>query len=270
MELLAPMLAEKLDGDLTQYTEDTFAWEQKVDGQRVLVHVDGNSITPVSRDGGYKRTHWSEAMASEFRKLTGQWIFDGEIIQGTLYLFDLPCGNGVTPATPYAERRAELARVYKKWKPFGVKLLPTYTDLESKVALYRTLITNGGEGIMVKHMDAPYLIGKRSTKNRKAKFVNDVDCLVTDLRRGGKSNIVVSAYDSDKLIEIGEVSALTGDKDRIKVGDVVVVQYLYATTNKEGNPRLYQPTYPKIRTDKAAEECSVEQLVYSNKEVVNV
>lgn len=272
MELMTPMLAEAVDvRSLVDYADTPeWAFEQKVDGQRVLIHVDNKSVTPISRDGRYKRTFWTTQMTAEFTKLTGQWVFDGEIIAGTLWLFDMPCGDGVTTATPYGQRRAALAKVFKAWKPFGIKVLPSYTDLEDKVALARTLMVNGGEGVMVKRLDASYLIGKRSSKNLKAKFVNDVDCIATGLRRNGKSNIVVSAYDNDRLVEIGEVTALAGDGARIQVGDVLVVRYLYATTTKEGNPRLYQPTLPKIRTDKDAEDCTVDQLVYSNKEIISV
>jgi hypothetical protein len=40
------------------------------------------------------------------------------------------------------------------------------------------------------------------------------------------------------------------------VGDVVTVILLYSTDDN----RLYQPTMPKIRLDKAPEECGWDQL----------
>jgi ATP-dependent DNA ligase len=47
------------------------------------------------------------------------------------------------------------------------------------------------------------------------------------------------------------------------VGSVVTVRYLYATADD----RLYQAKYPVLRTDKEPKECTMDQLVYTNKAV---
>jgi len=118
------------------------------------------------------------------------------------------------------------------------------------------------EGLIFRQLDAPYREG-RSKDLIKIKFRHTVDCVVTDLRRDKKANMALGLFDDSQLVEVAECTALAGDKNRIRIGDVVEVTYLYASADN----RLVQPTKPVIRTDKFARECTLDQLVYPNKSV---
>lgn len=274
--IVKPMLAESVDkANLPKLAEDNrVAFEQKVDGTRQLVHVDNGKVFVANRQGKAKANGAMPGPVMAFFSVMrgGPYIFDGELVGRTFWLFDWPVASSyVTCSDPYSYRRDVLNLWYAEWGANEhVRLLPSLREPLGKLELARDLFANGAEGVMVKDLGGPYVSGKRTRYIRKAKFTWDADCVVVDRGRGlsddgtPKDNIVVAVYDNGTLREIGEVTALAGDGAKVKVGDVVCVKYLYVTAEH----RLYQPTYPKIRTDKSAEECTMDQLRYGNKEVM--
>lgn len=248
-----------------------YAGEPKVDGDRVLVHIGEGSVFFASSTG--KDARGSAAIRKDFEPFATSdsvWVWDGELCNGVYHLFDLIIGGSlVTPDMPFVERRSVLEEFFARWAPSpAVQLLPSYTDHYDKALLAKTIKQEKGEGLMFKRLDAPYLPGKRSDAMWKVKFRKDVDCVVTCsvcrqincehmlVSRDGKNNMVLSVYRDGELVEVGECTALAGDGKRVQVGDVVCVRLLNVTKDF----RLYQPTLPRIRSDKDATECLWEQL----------
>jgi hypothetical protein len=120
----------------------------------------------------------------------------------------------------------------------------------------------GFEGVIFRRLDAGY-IQKRSSNLLKYKFRHDADCVVTALGTKGKANMALGLMSCGSLVDVGECSALTGDQHRIRVGDVVTVTYLYASSDR----RLVQPTKPRLRRDKDPADCTIDQLFYPTKTV---
>jgi ATP-dependent DNA ligase len=201
-------------------------------------------------------------------RLPGDWFLDGEFLDGVLYAFDLPqAGGAVSTTTDYATRRDVLERFFGAWDPDGIKLLPVAWTPEDKADLFKRVVENSCEGVILNDTTAPYRPGRRSSAILKVKLTNTADCVVIDVRRNGKDNMALAAYTpGGKLVEIAECTALAGDGWKVKIGDVVEVQYLYAVDRSR--PRLVQPTKPLIRTDKAPEECLTSQLHFTNKTVL--
>lgn len=291
MTVLFPVLADKVtEGRIDKYiNDDDWAAEQKLDGMRILVRVDDKGVVCLQRQGKPTSKDVPAGVYAAFKPLvgSGEWFFDGEMILGqmgkrTLWLFDMPlAGTQVDPTTDLWTRKQMLDGFYEGYfDPAGdVRLLPTAYETADKALLVKRVAENGGEGVMFKHLDKPYEQPKSPTPKNgvrsrwilKAKNWNSVDCVVIATRLDGKDNIQVGVYDGtfkggNQPRVIGECTALAGDKDAIKVGDVVEIKYLYA--NDPRAPRLYQPTYPKIRDDKAPFECTIDQLVFCNKDVL--
>lgn len=246
--------------------------ETKVDGHRLVIHVGQGEFDGVSRKGLDLLGVTDEIRAefNAFRDGGVRWVFDGELLNRTFYLFDLiEAGAHVDPSKPFEFRRAVLETFYEKWSPGpAVKLLTCAKTSESKRFMAAEVEAQCGEGLMFKDVNAPYLIGRKAGIRSKAflklKYRHDIDCVVMDLGRGRnsdgnvKQNMVLGLFKpgSTRPTEVGECGALTGDGPRVQVGDVVTVILLYSTDDN----RLYQPTMPKIRLDKAAEECGWDQL----------
>lgn len=280
MTALKPVLAELMpEGRLDHYlTNDLWVADQKLDGQRILIQVIDGRVVALQRNGIVTSKFVPEAVYKPFRGLkTGEWYFDGELLDGVLWLFDMPlAGTHVSPSDPLDYRIQMLDGFYDGYlagNP-GVRLLPHAYSAADKAALHARTLAEGGEGVMFKHLDKPYdqpnnpnaKQGIRSRWILKAKNRQTVDCVVTRIRLNGKDNMELAVYDGATLKVIGECTALAGDGPRVQPGDVVEVLYLYA--NDRSAPRLYQPTKPMIRTDKTAPECTIDQLVYANKSVL--
>lgn len=266
---MKPMLAEVLDpGDLDRVLTDDNWWaQQKLDGDRVLFSVEDGVATALNRQGEIRRNLVPRVLFGQFARLPGTWVFDGELMDdGTYWLFDLPKANvHIAPTDPYRFRLVVLERFFAGWQPDEcVRLLPTARSTEAKARLIEETMARNGEGVIFKDSAAPYRAGKRSTTMRKVKFTKTVDCVVTDVGREGRANCHVALFEGGQLVEVGSVA--TAGKPVPHVGDVLEVRYLYAS----GDRRLYQPVYLKVRTDKAPSECTIDQLVYTDRTVVEL
>ncbi len=268
--MLKPQLAEPIQlADIVRYCEDPQWFNQlKVDGHRRLIEVNDRRVTPFNRRG--EKTDLPRPITRRL-SLDGDWIFDGELVGDELWLFDLPrAGHLVCPSDPFRKRLDLLESLFEQWgEDPSVRLLPCYRTHADKVDFVRRALLANVEGIIFRRADGMYHSGRRTLDLLKAKFWRDVDCVVTGLGIDGKANMSLGVYDGvhPEPIDIGEVTALAADGARCKIGDVVTVRYLYFGVNQD-KPRLYQPNLPKIRTDKSPRECTIDQLVHANKEVV--
>lgn len=261
--------------DLVRLLEDEhWGTQQKLDGSRLCVSVQDGQVEARGRYGQPTVLHGfvSGALGKIFPN--GHFVFDGELMRvgpknSRYVVFDMPvAGDLITPETPYAQRYdalTELAKIcsWEEWD--AISLLPTATTHLEKVRMVRRLTQANAEGVIVRRLDAPYQEGRRSPDVLKFKYIKTVDCRVKDANVGGKKNFLLELVDEDgKWHEVGKVSALEGDGPGIRVGCVVQVRYLYTTSDN----RLYQPTYPVLRTDKKPDECTLSQLVYTDKSVL--
>lgn len=260
-----PQLAESIDLlELPTYANDEeYVFESKFDGVRCCVKVSGD-VRLLNRQGEPKllfRKPTERMLVSEFRRLgSGPFILDGELVDETLWVFDVPfAGNIIGPHHPFKLRRDLLVQLFKVWKPdAAIQLVESASSRMEKLNMAKTILGEGGEGVIVKHINAPYRLGKRSVAWKKAKFVKQIDCVIVDKGRNGKDNMTVAVFDDGALIELCDVSALTGDGPRTQIGDVVTVTYL--GVKHADRPRLTQPVKPILRTDKRPEECTIDQL----------
>lgn len=278
MDLLIPTLADPLPESKLErlLSDDDWRAEVKVDGERLLVHVDEGKVIPVNRRGAVTNLP-SKEISNAFATLTtGTWAFDGEVVNYKFHVWDMPiAGTAITPDQPYEQRRAVLEAFMSRWDMGGsILLLPSYREEDEKRGLLHRVRDHGGEGIMLKYIHAPYYSGKRTDKIRKLKFWKSVDVIIKDIRIDGKDNALMQMIcpgDCDHprcsgLVEVGTISTI--GKGSVQPGDVFEVKFLYAVDR--ARPRLYQPTILRKRTDKGFEECTINQLdtCYTNKEVI--
>jgi len=107
---------------------------------------------------------------------------------------------------------------------------------------------------------SPYEPGNRSEGLLKWKFLKEVDAEVVQVGKGGKANAVLAVYDHNgEQVIIGQVSTI--GRSGVVVGAVVEVAFL--GTHSKDTPVLFQPRIVRIRTDKAAAECFIDQLANS-------
>jgi ATP-dependent DNA ligase len=215
---------------------DEWAYEQKLDGFRAIVFVDGGEAYVQSRGG--------KALARYFPELSfppGRYVLDGELvirdaegnvefdalqsrihpaesrinllareIPAGLVAFDLLAeGDEALLDTPFAERRERLERLLGDT---SVELSALSRDTaQAEEWLRRT------EGTMAKQLDAPYLPGKRKGM-AKVKRERTIDCVVMGWRPGKEEgtvgSLILGLYDGDDLRPVGHTSGFTADAKR--------------------------------------------------------
>lgn len=284
-------LAESLDlSQVMRYLEDPNWWvEQKLDGHRILVvindpddplnHPPKHSI--LNRNGKpytkpFGRKVWYSLHGMKNRISAEHVIYDGELVDGKLWLFDLLyLDDLITVESPYRDRRKLLQSMHDAQltdvpddlvKEFqeSVGIVPVAKDEEKKKELTFRVLKSGGEGVILKNKEAPYRPGVRSHDMLKVKFVSEAEVIVSEVGRKGKDSLRLHIYRDNQLVEVGACSSI--GKEPVEVGDVITVRYLYLGADE----RLVQPRMMRKREDKEAQDCTWGQLKAVNKEVLTL
>ncbi|MEV0741717.1 ATP-dependent DNA ligase [Streptomyces sp. NPDC050549] len=211
------------------------AVEEKLDGIRVQVHRDGETVRLYTRtlDDITDRLPELTAAAQELR--SERFILDGEVISfdedGRPRSFQETAGRAgsrvdvataaetvpVSPVffdalsvdgrdlldLPFAERHAELARLVPEPMRVRRTLVSGPDDVPAAEAFLAATLRRGHEGVVVKGLDAPYSAGRRGASWLKVKPVHTLDLVVLAAewghgRRTGKlSNLHLGARNPD-------------------------------------------------------------------------
>ena len=160
----------------------------------------------------------------------------------------------------------------------------------------KNIFAAGGEGMVFKHMDCPYRVGKRTTASQMFKYkesLDSVDLICIGLEDptyyyegkeaeswlyknekgelitkpvyyGWKTALRVGAYKDGKIKEIGTVASGLTDADREDMGvnpenwinKVVEIQCM--STTKDG--ALRHPVFRRVREDKGPDDCLWDEI----------
>jgi ATP-dependent DNA ligase len=215
---------------------EEWAYEQKLDGFRAIVFVDGEESYIQSRGG--------KELARYFPELSfpsGRYVLDGELvirdadgsiefdalqsrihpaesriallskeIPAGLVAFDLLAeGDDSLLETPFGERRERLEALLGD-TPIETSELTRDTE-RAEEWLRRT------EGTMAKRLDAPYIPGKRKGM-AKVKRERTIDCVVMGWRPGKEEgtvgSLILGLYDSGELRSVGHISGFSQETKR--------------------------------------------------------
>ena len=215
---------------------EEWAYEQKLDGFRAIVFVDGEDSYVQSRGG--------KALLRYFPELSfpaGRYVLDGELvirdaegnvefdalqsrihpaesrikllseeIPAGLIAFDLLAeGDEALLETPFGERRERLERLLDETS-VETSLLSRDTE-QAEEWLRHT------EGTMAKQLDAPYIPGKRKGM-AKVKRERTIDCVVMGWRPGKEEgtvgSLILGLYDDGELRSVGHISGFSQETKR--------------------------------------------------------
>ncbi|MEV5236947.1 ATP-dependent DNA ligase [Streptomyces pseudogriseolus] len=209
--------------------------EEKLDGIRVQVHRDGDTVRVHTRTLDDITDRLPEVTAAA-RELAGErFILDGEVISfdgtGRPRSFqetagrvgsrvDVATAARETPVSPvffdalsvdgrdlldlpFTERHAELARLVPEPMRVRRTVVDGPDDVEAAERFLADTLERGHEGVVVKGLDAPYSAGRRGASWLKVKPVHTLDLVVLAAewghgRRTGKlSNLHLGARTAD-------------------------------------------------------------------------
>jgi len=254
-------------------SDDRVVAQQKLDGNRVLVHVGAETFA-TNRTGQITSVHASVLEGASH--LPHGTVLDGEIVgtdaAGPVYwVFDvLSIGDEDVRSLGYLARWERLDQDLEPGFAGPLRVLACAHGTRSKKALLQKLRAANAEGIVFKDGAAAYAPGRPSSGGTqlKHKFVKSADVILTE-NAGNAYRMAV--YDGKTLREVGKVFSGTTNTsrrdidDRLAAGDRLVaeVRYLYATDDHQ----LFQPVFVRLRTDKRPLACTLSQLRKTSRDV---
>ncbi|MDX6362210.1 MAG: ligase 1, partial [Streptomyces sp.] len=209
--------------------------EEKLDGIRVQVHRDGDTVRIYTRTLDDITDRLPELTAAALELKGERFILDGEVIalgaDGRPRSFqeiagrvgsrvDVATAAAAVPVSPvffdalsvdgqdlldlpFTERHAELARLVPEPMRVRRTLVPGPDDAPAAETFLADTLARGHEGVVVKGLDAPYSAGRRGASWLKVKPVHTLDLVVLAAewghgRRTGKlSNLHLGARNED-------------------------------------------------------------------------
>jgi ATP-dependent DNA ligase len=215
---------------------EEWAYEQKLDGFRAIVFVDGADAYIQSRGGKELGRYFPELSFAP-----GRYVLDGELVirdadgnvefdalQSRIHpaasriallakeipadyiAFDLLAeGDEALLESPLRERRARLEAHAER---AGLELTALSPDAEQAEEWLRHT-----EGTMAKQLDAPYVPGKRKGM-AKVKRERTIDCVVLGWRPGKEEgtvgSLILGLYDGGDLRPVGHISGFSAEMKR--------------------------------------------------------
>ena len=223
---------------------EEWAYEPKYDGFRALAFVDGDDVYLQSRGGKPLRRYFPELVFP-----AGRYVVDGELLilgaDGREHFDALQ--NRLHPAESrvrmLAEKTPACFRAFDLLAEGRAKLLNE--PFERRRAALETLVTgfddsgsidvtplarepgdasdwlSGGEGVIAKRLDAPYVPGERKGMV-KVKRVRTADCVVVGWRPGKEEgtvgSLILGLHDGGELRVVGHTSGFRAKEKRELVG----------------------------------------------------
>ena len=230
--------------------------QEKMDGRRLLIRKEGDTITGINRLGFI--TSVPEMIARSASMYHGNFILDGEAVGETLHVFDLLTISGEDMRKlRFAVRYMRLRDLLNAFHHPHIQIVNTYCSPEM-VGWYSRFKGEGKEGVVFKHIDAPYIPGKPNAggSQLKFKFYETASFIVTKLNN--KRSVSLILFEDDKVRPAGNVT-IPPNHAIPAPGTVVECRYLYAF--KESGS-IYQPVYLGPREDILSAECTTAQLKY--------
>lgn len=303
IDFVAPMLAQAKDA--TEIWDDPeWSVEEKFDGARYLMYVTSEQNRFFSRRTGVntngapvEKTDRLPHLANN--KIKHEWydtIIDGEILApnkdfgsamsviGSLpqraleiqqqngfliyQMFDiLRCAGEDVTSLPLYARRLMLIEFAKsiELSTGNPSFKLTRSTVKNKLAIYKKIVSLGGEGVMLKYNYAPYAPGKRSPFWVKVKKQITVDAVIMGYEMGkGKfnqqviGNIVFGGLKNGKLVKWGTAAGLTQELiNEITANPDAYLLRVVEIECQEILPsgKVRHPRFLRFRPDKNAEDC---------------
>ena len=220
---------------------EEWAYEEKLDGFRAIVFVDGEESYVQSRGGKNLSRYFPELSFAP-----GRYVLDGELVirdadgvvefdalqsrihpaesRITLLSKEIPAGyvafdllaeeDEALLERPLRERRERLEALAAAAGFDSSSVALSELTIETERAeewLRRT------EGTMAKQIDAPYEPGKRKGM-AKIKREREIDCVVLGWRPGKEEgtvgSLILGLYDGEELRPVGHISGFSADAKR--------------------------------------------------------
>ena len=238
--------------------EDPAYWmQEKWDGRRLLIRKQDGKVTGINKLG--LAVALPEPLMLDANHCDMDFILDGEAIGDMLCVFDvLLIGDEEIGGCRYTERLLRLMNLLASFQHPAMHLVETHFTAADKRDAFERLKAANAEGVVFKHVDAPYIADRPASggPQLKYKFCATASFIVGKIN--AKRSVTLQLLDGNTLVGAGNVT-IPPNHEIPAPGWIVECRYLYAF--KESGC-IYQPVYLGVRDDIRAEECTTAQLKY--------
>ncbi|HEY6169293.1 MAG TPA: WGR domain-containing protein [Verrucomicrobiae bacterium] len=255
---LLPQLLNAIDEEQAARLISDPKWclQEKKNGRRLLLRTESGLVEGINRKGLVIAL--PQSIVHSAAEIPGYFTLDGEGIGERLHVFDLLILNGedLRPLS-YRQRYTALLNLVAGGLPKHIQVVPAFSDPMDKAAWLRTFKQRKAEGIVLKHLDAPYTAGRPNSGGTQLKYKFCATLSGVVAKVNARRSVQLRLLNHEGWIPVGNVT-IPPNQRIPKVGAVVEVRYLYAYPDGS----LYQPVYLGERTDIVAEECVMSQLKF--------
>lgn len=245
-QLLNPIDDSELEALLR---DDDFVVQTKHDGERRMIIVEDREVRATQRAGLLVPV--SQSIVAAFgpivREGWGRTVIDGEDMGAGFVAFDLLELDGRDlRGQGFTARHTKLDALLSTTR---IDVSPVYVGEAAKRAHLARVSAVGGEGVVFKRGDAPYVPGRPASRGTqlKWKLVAEATLVAAPNTRSGKRSIALLAARGDERVEVGNVT-VPANLPIPAAGALVEVRYLYRVG---ANGSLFQPVLKSIRSDKS-------------------
>lgn len=248
------LLSQVPETEVMRYIHDhNFLAQEKFDGERRPVACLDTVIG--SNKLGFQSTLPGRVVEA-LGALPEGTVLDAEQIGDVLYVFDMMQLGGQCLRNQSCLTRNDMLNdvIVRQVEGSSVVAVASAIGTEAKLALYERLRAERKEGIVFKHIAAPYAEGKNEDQI-KVKFVESATVQVASVHPT-KRSVRVQVFDAQGVtVDLGSV-LIPSNHAVPAVGALVEIGYLYVVR------RFVQPVYKGTRTDQTLAACSTAQLKY--------
>ena len=246
------------EGDAEKLIEDSAYWmQEKWDGRRLLLHKQNGEITGINRRG--LAVALPEPLVRDAQACAEDFTLDGEAIGDMLCAFDaLFIGDDDVRGRRYAERHLILANLLGSFAHPGIQMIETAYLPEEKRRMFQRLKSQGCEGVVFKHCDAPYVAGRPASGGPQLKYQFRATASFIVGKINAKRSVTLQLISGESLVGAGNVT-IPPNHEIPAPGTIVECRYLYALRE---SGCICQPVYLGVRDDIRPGECTTAQLKY--------
>lgn len=235
------------------------AWvaQEKFDGDRRMVQIRAGKAEGINRRGLF--VSLPVEVERELVELGLDAVLDGELVGTSYHVFDiLELARDDVRPLGVEERLRILEGLLTGRAAANVRMVETAATSEEKRALHARVVAAGGEGLVFKRTDAPYVAGRPASGGNQMKFKLWESASVRVGATNDQRSVALEILGPSGWLPAGNVT-IPANHDVPVPGSVVEVRYLYAFP---GTNALFQPTYLGPRTDIEMERCTIDQLKF--------
>lgn len=239
--------------------DDDWFMQEKHDGWRTMISKEANNVSASNKKG--LSVAIPQSLVDEFKTLTVDGLFDGELIGEKYYIFDLLMLNGESLRDKSVKERLAVLEAIN----LSSMVTPTFTTTESKTKKFNELKAdkkNKREGVVFKKKDAKYVPGRPASggNQRKYKFMEESTVKVIS-HSNKKRSIEVGVYnDNQEMVSLGNVT-IYANQEIPPIGAIIEIKYMHCF---EGGS-IYVSSFKHLRPDQDDSDCVLSQIKFKTK-----